>query len=107
MSALLLALLCIRIEGENMIRRHYYFSGEVQGVGFRFRCEQIASKLHLTGWCKNLYDGRVEVELQGEPLNVNMFVSQISKQPWIEITNVEESDQPVNKSEKKFTVRYY
>ena len=68
MSASLLALLCIRIEG---------------------------------------YDGRVEVELQGEPLNVNMFVSQISKQPWIEITNVEESDQPVNKSEKKFTVRYY
>lgn len=90
-----------------MIRRHYYFSGEVQGVGFRFRCEQIASKLHLTGWCKNLYDGRVEVELQGEPLNVAMFLSEINKQPWISITDVEESDRLVNKKETKFTVRLY
>lgn len=98
---------CIRLEGDEMIRRHFYFSGEVQGVGFRFRCQQIADKHRLTGWCKNLYDGRVEVELQGQPEEINMFVVEISKQPWIDITNIEEKDEPVNRSEKKFTVRYY
>lgn len=90
-----------------MIRRHFYFSGEVQGVGFRFRCQQIADKHHLTGWCKNLYDGRVEVELQGKPEAISMFVVDISKQPWIDITNIEETDEPVSRNEKKFTVRYY
>lgn len=90
-----------------MIRRHFYFSGEVQGVGFRFRCQQIADKHHLTGWCRNLYDGRVEVELQGEAEQITLFVADISQQPWIEVTDVEEKDEPVNPQEKKFTVRYY
>ena len=47
------------------IRRHIYFSGRVQEVGFRFTACLLARRLGLTGWVKNLWDGRVEMEVQG------------------------------------------
>ena len=47
------------------IRRHIYFSGRVQEVGFRFTACLLARRLSLTGWVKNLWDGRVEMEVQG------------------------------------------
>ena len=48
------------------IRRHIYFSGRVQEVGFRFTACLLARRLGLTGWVKNLYDGSVEMEVEGE-----------------------------------------
>ena len=47
------------------IRKHFYFSGRVQGVGFRYRSYYIAQSMGLTGWVRNLWDDRVEMELQG------------------------------------------
>lgn len=38
---------------ENLIRKHYWFSGRVQGVGFRYRACYIASSLGVTGWVRN------------------------------------------------------
>ena len=47
------------------IRKHFYFSGRVQGVGFRYRSYYIAQSMGLTGWVRNLWDDRVEMEVQG------------------------------------------
>lgn len=44
---------------------HVYFSGQVQGVGFRYTTRQLAQQIGLTGWVKNLPDGRVEMMAQG------------------------------------------
>jgi acylphosphatase len=41
--------------------RRYFVSGIVQGVGFRFFAQRIADRLRLTGYTRNLRDGRVEV----------------------------------------------
>ncbi len=46
-------------------RLHAYYSGMVQGVGFRYTAQDSASRLGLTGWVKNLRDGRVEVVAEG------------------------------------------
>lgn len=43
------------------IAKRYYVSGFVQGVGYRFFAQRIADKLGISGYVKNLYDGRVEV----------------------------------------------
>lgn len=48
-----------------MSRAHVFYSGRVQGVGFRYTAESIAHRLELTGWVKNLQDGRVELVCEG------------------------------------------
>jgi acylphosphatase len=50
---------------ENKERLHALVEGMVQGVGFRFFVYYQAQELHLTGWVRNLWDGRVEVLAEG------------------------------------------
>ena len=45
-----------------MAAKQVFYSGRVQGVGFRFTTKQIASGYDVTGWVKNLPDGRVELQ---------------------------------------------
>lgn len=40
-------------------RRHWHFTGSVQGVGFRYRAQYAAQLLDLTGWVENNWDGTV------------------------------------------------
>jgi acylphosphatase len=49
------------------IARRYLISGIVQGVGFRYFSQDEAERLHLTGYVRNLRDGRVEVYAIGAP----------------------------------------
>ena len=46
------------------IRKHFWFSGRVQGVGFRYKAYYIAQSLGVTGWVRNSWDDRVEMEVQ-------------------------------------------
>lgn len=46
-----------------MIAKQVFYSGRVQGVGFRYTARQIASGYDVTGWVKNLPDGRVEMQV--------------------------------------------
>ncbi len=47
-------------------RMQVFFSGTVQGVGFRFTAERLARRFQVTGFVRNLDDGRVEVVAEGE-----------------------------------------
>jgi acylphosphatase len=48
-------------------RRHYLVSGRVQGVGYRAFVVRAALSVGVSGWVRNLDDGRVELEAQGTP----------------------------------------
>lgn len=49
----------------------------VQGVGFRYTIEQFASALDLTGWVKNLPDGRVEIVVEGNSEDIEKLTNQV------------------------------
>lgn len=54
-----------------------YFSGHVQGVGFRYSVAQLAKGYEATGFVKNLADGRVELEIEGEEGECRQMVASI------------------------------
>ena len=58
---------------------HVFYSGRVQGVGFRYSCRQIAMGFNVTGWVKNLDDGRVEVWIQGGEEEVREFLKAVDE----------------------------
>lgn len=58
---------------------HVYYTGRVQGVGFRFTAEDIARDLGVLGWAKNLGDGRVEVAAEAEEAALKEFLERINK----------------------------
>ncbi len=58
-------------------RMHVFFSGTVQGVGFRYAALGIAEKLGLTGWVRNLSDGRVELVGEGSEEKLEQCLKQI------------------------------
>lgn len=49
-----------------IIARRYIISGRVQGVGFRYFTEDIAMRENVSGYVRNLPDGRVEALIEGE-----------------------------------------
>jgi len=53
---------------------HAYFSGMVQGVGFRFVAKDLAFRYKVKGWVKNLADGRVEMAAQARQKDLNVFL---------------------------------
>jgi len=58
-------------------RLHIYYSGTVQGVGFRYTAERLASTFKLAGWAKNLPDGRVEVVCEGPEAVLKDFAGKL------------------------------
>ncbi len=66
-------------------RLHVYYSGDVQGVGFRFTAQYIGRGLNLKGWVKNLSDGGVEVVAEGEEELLKEFLERIKAEmnPYI------------------------
>ena len=54
-------------------RLQVLFSGRVQGIGFRYTVKQTALGFEVTGWVKNLADGRVELLVEGEREELEAF----------------------------------
>jgi acylphosphatase len=62
-------------------RAHIFVSGRVQGVCYRDFTQKWASSLHLTGWVKNLYDGRVEAVVEGEKEKIETLINKLKEGP--------------------------
>ena len=58
--------------------RQVYYSGRVQGVGFRYSVKQIASGYDVVGWVRNLDDGRVEAQVSGDPAELDAFLAAVA-----------------------------
>ena len=85
---------------------HLYFTGTVQGVGFRFTVEDIANSLTVSGWAKNLRDRRVEVVVEGEEEVLLEFLEKINQHFSRYIKDTEINWRPASGEFKDFQIKY-
>ena len=60
------------------INRQIFYTGRVQGVGFRYSVKQIAAGFEVVGWVRNLPDGRVEIVASGDGNEVAAFLEAVA-----------------------------
>ena len=89
------------------VRKHIFFSGRVQGVGFRYSAIYLARPLGLTGWVENLWDGRVEMEVQGDEESIAQFLKELRTQRFIIINDMEIREIELVEGERSFRTKGY
>ena len=83
-----------------MVARKYIISGLVQGVGFRYFTQRAAARHQVTGYVKNLEDGRVEAFAEGDASAVEEFKHDLTAGPTF--AKVEHIEEIVCEPEKRF-----
>jgi acylphosphatase len=75
-------------------RRQVFFSGRVQGVGFRYTCQSLSADFAVSGYVRNLADGRVEVVAEGDPNEVDRFIAAIQAEMGYYIREIQTETEP-------------
>jgi len=73
-------------------RLRVYYTGRVQGVGFRYTCRSVAMGFDVTGTVRNLSDGRVELIAEGERVELEEFQQAIRDEGLARLIRNEETD---------------
>jgi len=83
---------------EPLEARRYFIRGRVQGVGFRYFVERVASEMHLSGFTRNLDDGRVEVYAIGTAAQLSELAGHLWTGPrWSDVRGVDQQEAAVLK----------
>jgi acylphosphatase len=89
-----------------MARRvHVIVSGDVQGVGYRYTMRMIARQAGVSGWVRNLRDGRVEAEVEGSDEQVDELLSWMAEGPPGSLVEGAEVTDVAPTGERGFEVR--
>ena len=80
------------------------FTGKVQHVGFRYTAYYLARELYLTGWVRNLPNGKVLLEAQGGVSRIRKLVLQLKSQPHIHIEHTQIEEIPLLPYDRGFKV---
>ncbi|WP_233245479.1 acylphosphatase [Salinibacterium hongtaonis] len=76
-----------------IVRRRAVVHGEVQGVGFRWNARAAAQGLAVSGWVRNVPDGTVEAEIEGDEASVDAMIEWLRHgPPFAEVTRVDVTD---------------
>jgi acylphosphatase len=87
-------------------RREVYFSGRVQGIGFRYTVRQLAARYPVTGFVRNLPDGRVEIVVEGPPGDLATFIGEVHGEFRNYIARVEETAGATTGEFRGFDIRF-
>ena len=88
-------------------RAHLYIDGRVQGVFYRGFTQDLAYSRGLSGWARNLRDGRVEAVFEGEKRLVEEAIKECySGPPGARVSNIEVAWETYTGEEKGFHIRY-
>ena len=87
------------------VRRLYRYSGRVQGVGFRYTVRNIALRYDVTGYVRNLPDGRVECCIEGPSQAVDDMAGEIAQKMEGFVRDVKVEDHPAGGGGREFEIR--
>ncbi len=87
-------------------RREVYYSGRVQGVGFRYTARSLAARFPVAGYVKNLPDGRVELVVEGTPEETGAFLAAVRREMGYYIAAAQETTKPATGRLHGFEVRF-
>jgi acylphosphatase len=93
--------------GVDRKRVHVTISGRVQGVAFRAKARNEAIRNNVSGWVRNLPDGRVEAVFEGKPEDVEHVVRWCRVGPSLAVVeHIEVIEEPYSGAFKEFSIRY-
>ena len=88
-----------------VLRRALRFTGNVQGVGFRFRAVHAANAVGATGWVRNDRDGGVSMEIQGTEAQIDRVILAVERGTYVQIENLWAKTIPAIDGEYGFYVK--
>lgn len=87
-------------------RREIWFSGRVQGVGFRYTTHRLADGFQVTGFVKNLHDGRVWMVAEGSLAEIDGLIAAIKQQMAGKISDTEQKQSEYLGEFETFQIRH-
>lgn len=87
-------------------RRRVLYEGRVQGVGFRYTTREIAGGYRVSGYVCNLEDGRVRLEAEGDPAELDQFLTRVSERLGRYIKHVDSHTGPATGEFNQFEIRH-
>ena len=87
-------------------QRRIWFSGRVQGVGFRYTAFAIAERMAVVGYVRNLADGRVYLVVEGSPDELDRYIGVVQQQMAGNITSMETEQLRANGEFDEFHIRW-
>ncbi|HJT30598.1 MAG TPA: acylphosphatase [Pirellulales bacterium] len=90
----------------NQQRRQVFYKGRVQGVGFRYTTLEIAGGYRVSGYVRNLPDGRVGLEAEGEPAELDRFLTSVAERLRRYIVHADCRTRPATGEFDQFEIRH-
>ncbi len=87
-------------------RREVFFTGNVQGVGFRYTAHEIAAAYAVSGFVRNLRDGRVQIVLEGQTQQIDDFLDALQARMRRHVRNVTADELAPTGEFSSFEIRF-
>jgi acylphosphatase len=88
-------------------RVHVYISGRVQGVFFRAETQRVAQGFNITGWVRNMADGRVEAVFEGDDADIDKMLAWCHQgPPSARVENVTTSEEHYTGGFSDFSIKH-
>jgi acylphosphatase len=87
-------------------QREIHYAGSVQGVGFRYTVRSLAARFDVTGFVRNLPDGRVHLVVEGAAGEINDFLDAIKAEMTTYIRDVQDMPRPATGWFHAFEIRH-
>jgi acylphosphatase len=94
------------VSDQQQQQREVHYAGSVQGVGFRYTVRSLAARFDVTGFVRNLPDGRVHLVVEGAADEVVVFLDAVRAEMTTYIRDVQETTRPATGRFHAFEIRH-